>query len=406
MRNVLFVHNGPLYRSPDGRVYGTHFTEAVKQRYLLLGDHVTFLMREVPLEGSADRFSRISSSNFEFVPVPNLLSPRDRIANHKAAMRVIAAAVANADLVVARIPSLTSRIAIAQAQKLRKPYLVECVACNWDALRTHSWKASLSAPYFFLMQKSVMARSTHAIYVTREFLQRRYPTRGKHTAISNVEFAETPQTVLDQRLRRIRNGLSEGRRLKLVTVANVAVPYKAQGDVIYVLPELARAGIDAEYHLIGEGDPRRLQRLAQDLDIGSHVVFQGPLPRDRVFELLDGMDIYLQPSRTEGLPRALIEAMSRGLPSTGARVGGIPELLEPARLFRPGGKHDIVSVIRALTDPKQQEQDARRNFRRANDFTEPLLDAARRAFYREFLRDHDLSTSSVDRHCADDGEGA
>lgn len=396
MRNVLFVHNGPLYRGPDGQVYGTHFTEAVKQRYLLLGDHVTLLMREAPLEGSADRFSHISSTDFDFVPVPNLLSPVGRITNHVSAMRVIAAAVANADLVVARIPSLTSRIAIAQAQRLRKPYLVECVACNWDALWNHGWKAKLSASYYFMMQKSVMARSTHAIYVTSEFLQRRYPTRGKHTAISNVELAVTPQTVLEQRLRRIRTGTSADSRLKLVTVANVAVPYKAQGDVISVLPEVVRAGVDAEYHLIGEGDPRRLQRLAQELEVGSRVVFHGAQPHDHVFELLDDMDVYLQPSKQEGLPRALIEAMSRGLPAAGARTGGIPELLDAGRIFHPGAKGEILPIIRTLTDPKHQEQDARRNFERASDFTEPLLNAARKAFYREFLRDHGLSTSSVD----------
>ena len=47
-----------------------------------------------------------------------------------------------------------------------------------------------------------------------------------------------------------------------------------------------------------------------------------------MFELLDECDIYLQPSLQEGLPRSVIEAMSRGCACIGAATAGIPELLE------------------------------------------------------------------------------
>lgn len=47
--------------------------------------------------------------------------------------------------------------------------------------------------------------------------------------------------------------------------------------------------------------------------------------RDDVFELLPGMDIYCQPSRSEGLGFSLIEAGMAGLPLIGSNVGGIPE---------------------------------------------------------------------------------
>ena len=67
MRRVFFVHNGPLYRDADGQVYGTHLTETVKERYLLLGDHVTFLMREVRVDRESDGLSAISPHRFRFV---------------------------------------------------------------------------------------------------------------------------------------------------------------------------------------------------------------------------------------------------------------------------------------------------------------------------------------------------
>ena len=391
MRRVLFVHNGPLYRGPDGQMYGTHFTEAVKERYLLLGDHVTFLMREARIEGSTEGFSPISPSHFDFVAVPDLLSPKKRILNHARAMRTIEAEVRRADVVVARIPSMTSRLAVRWARKLGNPYMIECVACNWDALWNHHWKAKLSAPWYFLMQKAVVRESPYVVYVTEEFLQRRYPTQGRQVAISNVQLQPTSNAVLEQRLQRIRSRAEGSQALRLVTVADVAVPYKGQGDVIAVLPALADAGLSVEYHLIGGGDPARLKTLACRHRVEDRVIFHGARRHEEVFQLLDDMDIYVQPSRQEGLPRAVIEAMSRALPVVGARTGGIPELLAPHRVVRPGAGEGLAEALKALVPTTAQEADARRNFARAMDFHEEVLSARRKEFYADFMSDHRLT---------------
>ena len=46
-----------------------------------------------------------------------------------------------------------------------------------------------------------------------------------------------------------------------------------------------------------------------------------------VTEQLDAADVFVLPSRQEGLPRAMIEAMARSLPCVGSDVGGISELI-------------------------------------------------------------------------------
>ena len=388
MRKVLFVHNGPLYCSDDGGIFGTHYSDAIKQRYLQLGDHVTFMMRAARLTGEASRYSRIHESQFSFVPVPDLMSPKGRIMNHREAMRIIDREVRAADLLVARIPSLTARLAVARARALGKPVITECVACNWDALWNHHWRAKLSALWYYLAQKAVMRESTHAIYVTEAFLQARYPTRGESVAISNVDIPAPDPAVLDRRLEHIAACDQATRPVRLVTVANVAVPYKGQGDVIRVLKTLSERGIKAEYHLVGGGDQARLRALAKEQGVEARVIFHGALEHARVFEVLDAMDIYIQPSRQEGLPRAMIEAMSRGLPCMGARTGGIPELIPAKWIFTPGDHVRITEIYAALCDKDTQAQEARRNFEKAKEYSSEHLNAKRAAFYESFLSRH------------------
>lgn len=385
MRRVLFVHNGPLYRSSDGRFYGSHFSEAIKQRYLLLGDHVTFLMREAPLIDDPSRYCKIDQNQFSFVPVPNLMSLSGRALNHRAATNIIAREVKKADVIVARIPSLTSRLALKHARLLNKPCLLECVACNWDALWNHHWKAKIAAPWYYFAQKRVLWDASDVVYVTEKFLQSRYPTKGKSVAISDVDIPEPSLEKLNQRLQHIGDNAAKSGAFKLVTVADVAVPYKGQEDVIKSLPELSKRGIFAEYHLVGGGDQTHLRSVARGLSLENRVIFHGALEHSNVLNLLQTMDLYIQPSRQEGLPRAMIEAMSCGLPCAGAQTGGIPELISPEFIFTAGNIEQMVKVIATLSESTMQKRQARKNFERAQDYSRDILDKQRANFYEQFI---------------------
>jgi glycosyltransferase involved in cell wall biosynthesis len=61
---------------------------------------------------------------------------------------------------------------------------------------------------------------------------------------------------------------------------------------------------------------------------GSWVTYAGALPQSQVFEYMARADMLVLPSRTETLPRVLIEAQALGLPQIATRVGGIPEIVE------------------------------------------------------------------------------
>jgi glycosyltransferase involved in cell wall biosynthesis len=96
------------------------------------------------------------------------------------------------------------------------------------------------------------------------------------------------------------------------------------------------------------------------------------------------IDVYTQPSHTEGLPRALVEAMSLGLPCLGSKVGGIPELLEENCLFTPQSKAEILLKIKQI-NKEWMLNHAERNFEKSQEYTRDILEERRRVFYKEFL---------------------
>jgi glycosyltransferase involved in cell wall biosynthesis len=136
----------------------------------------------------------------------------------------------------------------------------------------------------------------------------------------------------------------------------------------------------------GDGKHRpELQARAAALGLGNDVVFHGRLPAgERVRALLDQADAFVLPSRAEGLPRAMIEAMARALPCIGSTVGGIPELLPPEDLVPPGDAAALARKIReVLTDPERLAQMSARNVQKAKEYSEDVLRARRLAFYRQ-----------------------
>lgn len=105
---------------------------------------------------------------------------------------------------------------------------------------------------------------------------------------------------------------------------------------------------------------------------------------DEVFNYLDELDIYLHPSKQEGLPRSVIEAMSRGCPVLASTVAGIPELLDEKYLHQPGDYKTLAEhLIHYLSDQNALLEMSKANFHKAKEYTAPVLNERRTQFWQE-----------------------
>jgi glycosyltransferase involved in cell wall biosynthesis len=239
-------------------------------------------------------------------------------------------------------------------------------------------------------QQRLCAAAAGAAYVTERTLQKRYPCARTAWAVSDVElFGPSPFTAHYSSIELHCSDLATqphnwapGAVPRLVTVGSLAQRYKGIDVVIRALRELADGGRRCELVVIGEGRYRgELEQLATELGVDAR--FTSQLKRAEVMTQLDGADLFVLASRTEGLPRALLEAMARGLPCVATRVGGIPELLDDNVLCDSGSVPQLVTRIRAILDGTVDANDqAARNLTRARDFRSEVLRVRRRDFYR------------------------
>jgi glycosyltransferase involved in cell wall biosynthesis len=182
----------------------------------------------------------------------------------------------------------------------------------------------------------------------------------------------------------IRKPRKAGSTYRLITVASLEQPYKGVQHLLAAVDTCLRQGLDLELHVVGDGRYRTaLEQRAAALGIKERVTFTGQLPAGQaVREHLDEADVFVLASLTEGLPRAMIEAMARGLPCIGTNVGGIPELLPEENMVLPGDAPALAAKIsEVLSDHQRMASMSAVNLVRARNFSEPVLRGRRAAFY-------------------------
>lgn len=381
---ILFVHDGPIFYDEEGNYYEYSF-HGLYERYSYIADEVTFLMRTIPISKSTN--NTLVPKEVQVIGVPNFKSPKIYFKEKPKAEKIIKEAVKKTDYLVLR-DSACAQIALKYAKKYNIPYIYECVGCTWDSLWNYSWLGKAMAPFSFLITKRIIKTSPYVYYVTNEFLQHRYPTKGKSVACSNVVINPVEDIVLEKRLKRIRERIKKSKVI-LGTAAALDVRYKGQEHVIKAIPHLVKSGYEIEYRLAGGNrtNSSYLLDLAKECEVEDRVVFCGSLDSNQMADFYDSLDIYIQPSKQEGLPRSVIEAMSRGCPTAGTRVAGIPELLQEECLFKKGSDMAIVRVISSMLEG-ELEKIAEENFYKAKEYEQQILTERRNYFYDMFLKEN------------------
>lgn len=385
--HLVFAHDHKLRKIGDKYYTTGGLSDEILGKYLSFFDDVTVICRVIEKSNFDSNLSELKDDREHIVPY----SLNGSLIPSKAALKQIDEEIKKADGLIVKLHSVIAEFAIFFARKYNIPYLIENIGDPWDAYWNYSGKGKIVAPLMTYLTKREIYRAPYVLYVTKNYLEKRYPTKGKWIDCSDVQLQEIDSDILNKRLKNIER---KPYIKKIGTLAQVDVRYKGQEYVIHALKVLKARGIKIDYELAGSGTNDYLKKISIQDGVEDQVHFIGNLPHNQVFNWLDAIDLYIQPSKQEGLPRSVVEALSRACPALGSQVGGMNELLDSSCIFEKGNVQQIVKML-ADVDKDFLIEKSKRNFKNSFNYEKEKLTKKRMDFYKKFAQKCEVSKNEL-----------
>lgn len=373
-----------FYLAPDGSVWSDGvFGNSFWQRYLEVFDKVIIYARALAVSKPEECYLRVDSPSIQFHPVKYYIGPKQFILSFPSIINDLRKLVNARCAVIYRVPSILSMVGTSLQIPTGKPYGMEVVGDPYEVFARGTMAHPLRPIFRRLFVASLKKQCLEAAaigYVTRETLQKRYPPSSKtfSTYYSSIElpddwFVEVP------RQRTIVGNI------KLVSVGAMDQMYKGYDILFEAIRHVRERGFDVSLDIVGDGRYRdSLEQLARALGVGEHIHFAGRVPMGAgVRAYLDAADIFVLASRTEGLPRVVIEAMARGLPCVASGVGGVPELLgHDDMVFEPSPIAFANKLMEVISNDERLKTMSESNLKRSHEYADKYLQNRRNDCYR------------------------
>jgi glycosyltransferase involved in cell wall biosynthesis len=395
--NVLVSLEERFQRTPDGRVWSSGAASySFWKRYLDVFDEVRVLGRVADVAVASASWKRADGPGVSFELVPYYVGPLQYARKYFSVQASIRKAVQRADAIILRVSSPIARC-VQREMAPGRPFGAEVVGDPYEVFAPGAVEHPLRPVLRSVMTKQLKRQCEKACavaYVSGGELQRRYRPSSSafSTTYSSIElredaFAAAPRVRADEPRRPAR----------IISIGTLEVPYKGFDVLIDAVSICVKDGLPVELEIIGEGRCRaELESRAERSGAAKHISFAGQISSGEAIRArLDGADLFALASKTEGLPRAMIEAMARGLPCIGSAVGGIPELLAPSELVPRGDAAALARAIRELViDSARMTRLSAESFQKARDYHDSILTGRRREFFshvRKATQDWTLS---------------
>jgi glycosyltransferase involved in cell wall biosynthesis len=387
--HVIVGITSHFLRTPDGKIWThTMFPYSFWCRYLEVFEAVKVVARVKEVPAVPGDWHRVDGEKVSFSPVPDFQGPWQLLFKARQVWQAVGKALKGAEAVILRLVCPVCTCMEKQLARTGHPYGVEVVGDPYGSFSPGAIKHLMRPIFRWWLTRTLQRQCQEACaaaYVTQGALQRRYPPAPKvySTYYSSVELPGDSFVTAPRKAERFRKPAT------LVTVGSLSHYHKAPDILIMAVHACVQEGLDLRLVLVGDGKERRaLEAMVAERGLKERVVFAGQLPAgEAVRARLDEADLFVLPSRTEGLPRAMIEAMARALPCIGSTAGGIPELLPPEDMVPPNEVGALAQKVReVLADPGRMQRMSARNLEQSRGYQEEILRGRRASFYQAVHR--------------------
>lgn len=375
-----------LFSEHEGKSYGLPANAGpFFEKYLDVFDEVRVLGDPLKTFLDLSALVPIEDKRIKVRILPSNTTPID-LANDHAIKQILMEEISQAQAILIKPSSRKGMMAEKIAKRLNKPFMIEMTGDIHNALRQQgSLVRSLYAHVLYRQIKHNMKHCKFGLYVSKDYLQGKYPIDGEMCGCSDVILELGDEKVLERRLQKI-DLMRKQERVDIALIGFYQGLMKGCDTAIRALAQLPEC-----FHLniLGNGTEENRQKwikYGEERGVVGRIHFPKPLPNSHaVLEWLDTQDFFVLPTLSEGLPRCLVEAISRGCVCFGTDICTLPELLPKECLHPLKDDVSLATMLKmAYENPDRMKELARINYEHAKDYDFEVLRIRRNAFLTRF----------------------
>lgn len=385
---LLIGTDAHLYKSPDNRYYCDSVeTYAFWKRYLEVFDSIRLVARVKEVEKVPSKYKRADGLGVEIWEIPFYQGPFQLAKQLIDIEKRLKGCYEGCNCALYRMPSQTAQLVLAK-KPINMPYAGEVVYCPRDDVVGQPWGIKKIINIIISNQLKRFTKKANGVsYVTESIIQKYYPCRAlsgdNHGQYFTSHYSSI--TLNDDYYLKPRH---KGNDIYTISISDAAMNSERKGEktVLKTIQLLRRSGYNVRGTIIGDGIKlKEFKEYANELGIFEHVDFTGLITNPlELRKILVESDFYMLPTRGEGLPRGILEAMALGLPVLSTNVGGISEVISEELLFAPDDAEGFAKGIsKMIDDVQRREIIAEENYNKALEFRNDFLQKRRNDFYRK-----------------------
>lgn len=392
----LIIGTGHHFKeTPDGNVWtcGAYSISFFK-RYLNTFDCVKILARVQRVESVPEDFKLVNGEAVEVVKLPDF---RGALGSFKSlfALSTIFRLYAKKPntYFLLRVPGLVQTLFWLHLIVYKRNFGLEVIvdpALDFDPKSFGSKSGIVFKKIVTWVLKKQCQDAFCTSYVTEYTMQRDYPPGNSNTySYSSIDIGAEAFTLAEITQKKIYEQGDKLSKVALSFTGDLTRPYKGLDLVLQAMHYLKSKGVEASLMVVGGG--RMLDfytNIINDLGLSEKVKFSGYVCcPDKIYEILLDSDIFVLPTRREGLPRAIIEAMAIGLPCISTNIAGIPEVLDDEDMIEMDDQTALNNKLERLVNNRDVRlMKSKRNSEFAKKFDRIILTEKREQFYRCLIK--------------------
>lgn len=380
--SLFFITDARFFITPDGTIYSGEysFSDILWQRYIDFFGEVKVIGRLFSIEEFDKKEHQVT--NVDILPLPAFDNPLQFYFRQNEIKKLLENyyKIYSPNSIIIRGAGAIGYLASKFCFKNKILYGIEVIGDPYDVFAPGVIKHPLRPVFrslFTKHQKNAVKNASSAIYVTSNKLQQKYPA-------NKIAFQTYASDVVINEMVQNYKILDSNNDLKIISIGSLEQMYKGPDVLLKAIKELINQKITVSLTWLGHGKYlEEMLDLARDLNIIEYVDFKGSVDAITLIKYLDESDVFVLASRTEGLPRAIVEAMARALPCIGSNVGGIPELINEDLLFMSENYLELASKIKLLfSDSEFYEKSSKYSLEKSSEFRQEILEERRLSFFK------------------------